>query len=676
MKVLLKITFFFLIIAGSTSCTQTTKQSERSISEVKLDTLVNIWHLSADSQSIIWPVTQKTRLDHLEFSGLMVSGIIRYGVKNGNLYLHEKVVWPMLRTIPNDTHASLIHDFDQTVPVKINGKDLPPEKPYRISFNGILTIQSQAGMLDVKRILSPSTDKPAVVEKITLTNRGKKSAKVDIGKLDYVFKTQKNEGVYGVYTIRTYNTGNGLIELKPGEEYTFSQVFIATKIPQHFIINAAKEIEKRQAFIDSVNSRSILETPDKNLNRTFAFAKLRGVESIFATKGGLMHGPGGGRYYAAIWANDQAEYINPFFPFLGMKTGNESAINCYRLFARYMNSDYKPLPSSIIAEGTGVWNGAGDRGDAAMIAYGASRFALAYGKKSTADSLLPLIKWCLTYCEKKMLPEGVIPSDCDELEFRFPAGKANLSTNMLAYGGFLSAANLLDALHEDPALAKSYRQEAKKLRTACNRYFGATVQGFPTYRYYKGNTKLRSWICFPLTMGIYNRKKGTIRALLSDKLWSENGILTQAGDSVYWDRATLIALRGILKAGETNIGMKYLEYYSQKRLLGNHVPYPVEAWPEGNQRQLSAESGLYCRTIIEGLFGITPVGLHSFTFAPRLPDGWNFMNLREIKAFGTSFDIHVKRKGKQEEISIFNKGKLVKKMIRDHKSTLKINFLM
>jgi hypothetical protein len=27
-----------------------------------------------------------------------------------------------------------------------------------------------------------------------------------------------------------------------------------------------------------------------------------------------MHGPGGLRYYAAIWANDQAEYINPWFP--------------------------------------------------------------------------------------------------------------------------------------------------------------------------------------------------------------------------------------------------------------------------------------------------------------------------------------------------------------------------
>ena len=31
--------------------------------------------------------------------------------------------------------------------------------------------------------------------------------------------------------------------------------------------------------------------PDPVLNRMFAFAKLRGAESIYRTKGGLMHGP-------------------------------------------------------------------------------------------------------------------------------------------------------------------------------------------------------------------------------------------------------------------------------------------------------------------------------------------------------------------------------------------------
>ena len=38
-----------------------------------------------------------------------------------------------------------------------------------------------------------------------------------------------------------------------------------------------------------------------------------------------MHGPGGESYYAAIWANDQAEYINPYFPYTGYEYGNVSA---------------------------------------------------------------------------------------------------------------------------------------------------------------------------------------------------------------------------------------------------------------------------------------------------------------------------------------------------------------
>lgn len=47
--------------------------------------------------------------------------------------------------------------------------------------------------------------------------------------------------------------------------------------------------------------------------------------------------------------------------------------------------------------------------------------------------------------------------------------------------------------------------------------------------------------------------------------------------------------------------MEHMAYYSQQRLLGEHVPYPIEAWPEGNQRHLSAESALYCRIVTEGI---------------------------------------------------------------------------
>ena len=45
----------------------------------------------------------------------------------------------------------------------------------------------------------------------------------------------------------------------------------------------------------------------------------------------------------------------------------------------------------------------------------------------------------------------------------------------------------------------------------------------------------------------------------------------------------------------------------------------VEAYTEGNQRHLSAESAFYCRLCTEGLFGLRPTGFRSFTYTPRLP---------------------------------------------------------
>ncbi|MGN0196219.1 MAG: hypothetical protein ACI4AE_07180, partial [Candidatus Cryptobacteroides sp.] len=156
---------------------------------------------------------------------------------------------------------------------------------------------------------------------------------------------------------------------------------------------------------------------------------------------------------------------------------------------------------------------------------------------------------------------------------------------------------------------------------------------------------LRSWICIPLTAGIFERKEGTVAALFSPRLWTENGLLTQAGDVTFWDRSTLYALRGVYAAGETEKATDYLHRYSSTRLLGDHVPYAIEAWPEGEQRHLSAESGLYGRIITEGLFGIRPDGLRSFTMTPRLPQEWPEMTLRRVCAFGNRFDISVVRIG-------------------------------
>ena len=355
-----------------------------------------------------------------------------------------------------------------------------------------------------------------------------------------------------------------------------------------------------------------------------------------------MHGPGGESYYAAIWANDQAEYINPYFPYTGYDYGCESALNSFRHFARFMNDEWRPIPSSIVAEGLDIWNGVGDRGDAAMIAYGASRYALARGSRQEAEELWPLITWCLDYCRHKLNEGGVVASDTDELENRFPSGKANLCTSSLYYDALLSASCLARELSKEGASA--YQKQAAQLRKNIESYFGANVEGFDTYRYYDGNDILRSWICIPLCVGINERAEGTIKALFSPRLWTENGLLTQAGSETFWDRSTLYALRGVYAVGATEQATDYLHRYSTTRLLGDHVPYAIEAWPEGNQRHLSAESGLFGRIITEGLFGIRPTGLRSFSLTPRLPEAWPEMTLSHVRAFGDDFTIQVSRK--------------------------------
>ena len=608
------------------------------------NTLQDRWQLTDDG--LIWQV-KDSHEDHIEMSGEQVSAIIYYGSKKqGNLSLKRKLVWPMLRTIPNDTHASLIHDFDLAISptIHIDGDTVKQSQLTKVKIDGLLTLTTAlTNQITLTRTLAPSPTKALMVERLTFSNHGKKSVKLAVDELNYRFSTAEKAGVYGAYKIQATSSKVNEFVLNRGQSIEVFVDFKATKSGQTNVFDGATELQARIDYVASLKNDLQLVTPDPVINKMFDFAKLRGAESIFRTKGGLMHAPGGGRYYAAIWANDQAEYINPFFPFLGNENGNESAINSFRHFARFINNEGKHIPSSIIAEGDDIWDGAGDRGDCAMIAYGASRYALAKADSAQATELLPLIDWCIEYSYSKISAEGVIASDSDELEGRFPAGDINLSTNMLTYGSLVSASYLYQELGRTE-LATSYQQKAEQLRDNIEKYFGATVQGYETYRYFEGNSKLRAWIALPFTFGIFERKQGTLDALLSDDLWSADGIYSEAGNKTFWDRATLYAFRGIFNAQETDTAMRYFKYYSRKRLLGEHVPYAVEAWPEGNQRHLSAESALYARTVTEGMFGIEPTGFSRMNVAPYLPSGWQNMCLNNIRAFANNFDLCVSRR--------------------------------
>ena len=612
------------------------------------------WQMADDGSITLSGDNLSGYSDHIEMSGKRVSVVLRYSVQpDGSLTVNKGMVWPMLRTVPNNTHASLMRrvGWDLMDELIINNYRASRDKVERITLKGTLRADSRWGEATVTRQWFPSTEQPAVMEILTVRNLGSKDMKVTIPYYNNVSFTDPAKGVKGSYAVRCVALNPQTVILRKGESVEFHAAIVGEETDKFQIPNLksqisnlkfqiADELAARETLVNSLQSNLVLQTPDEVINRMFAFSKVRACESIYETAGGPMHGPGGESYYAAIWANDQAEYINPYFPFTGYDYGNASALNSYLMFARFMNPDMKPIPSSIIAEGTDIWNGAGDRGDAAMIAYGAARYALARGDIQEARQLWPLIEWCLNYCKHKLNADGVVMSNTDELEGRFPAGDANLCTSSLYYDALLSASSLAKELGMNGA---QYKKQAANLRRNINKYFAGPIEGFDTYIYYKGNDVLRSWICIPLVMGIDEKAAGTLDALFSPRLWTENGLLTQAGDKTFWDRSTLYALRGAFYVGDTERALDFLRRYSETRLLGTHVPYAIEAWPEGSQRHLSAESALYGRIITEGLFGIRPTGFSSFTLTPHLPAAWPQMELRHVRAFGDDFSIKVER---------------------------------
>jgi len=603
----------------------------------------NRWQLLKNK--ISWKIAGKeAHTDRIEMSGKAVSAIVTYGVDAlGGIAVKRHLFYPALRTIPNNTHASANQAYDVNLNprVTVNGAEIA-ERPFEINFDGVIEIKSydERKTVMMTRHLFPSTDKPAYIEHMTFKNISQEKINIAV---DPINDTRLGRGTKGRYIFEAKLSGASK-ELNPNEILSADLTFTGRKIhDDEAALYPLAELSKRQAFANRLfNESLVLETSNPQLDCGFAFAKLRACESIFSNECGLLHSPGGGSYYAAVWTNDQVEYQGPLAPFVGTDDVNAAAINAYALYVPFMGSDYHKIPTSIISEGRDIWEGAGDRGDAAMYLYGLSRFLLAYGDTKTAEEYFHALEWCAEYCVRKMNADGVIESDSDELEGRFPSGSANLCTSSLAYGGLVSTANIAGELgyagkHE------LYAGIAAKLRTDIEKYFGGVVSGYDTYKYYEGNDVLRAWLCIPLTVGIYDRSGETRKALFSDRLWTDNGILTQEGDNTFWDRATLYALRGIFNSGDGAEAYEYLKKYTETRLLGEHVPYPVEAYPEGNQRHLSAESALYCRVITEGIAGITPSGFSKFCLKPSFPPELGFVRLKSIRAFSSDFDLEITR---------------------------------
>ncbi len=588
--------------------------------------------------------------NHVETAGFGCAAIISYGcTADGTLRLMRHVTYPTLRLYPNETGSALDHNF-KGYALQADGHRVK-EQAKRFVFDGILHLYSSAPGLEICRSLCAAREGKALIERLEITNRGTDPVKIQLKSRD---TDRSTRACYGVDRRRyrllaRCNPPEGLT-LAPGEIGVLCCAYCGAEVGERFAIDYQGEIGARRAFMEELRTQAVIETPEAQLNAMAFYTKLRACESIFRTKAGLMHSPGGGYYYAALWTNDQCEYVNPYFGVLAYPPAREQAENCYRMYQKYIAPD-KALITSIIAQGDGIWHGAKDRGDSAMYAYGCARYLLTAGDKALAARYIDGIRDCITYTLSQIGPEGVVRSDSDELENRFESGSYNLCTSSLAYDALRSTACLERELGSADR-ARQLEEKAADLKAAVERYFGANVEGYNTYRYCAEEKRLRAWIAIPLAMGITDRSSQTVDALLSDKLFQNGGIVTRSGEKTYWDRATLYALRGMFCAGERDRALSLLRTYTASRLLGEHIPYPVEAYPEGNQAQLSAESGLYQRIFIEGILGYRPTGFARFDLTPNLPAEWNDFAIRRLTLCGQQTDIALHRTAAGIEITV------------------------
>lgn len=539
---------------------------------------------------------------------------------------------------------------DRIPEIRIDGTAFRASPPGEVGFDGMLTLvhPAQAGVITTRTIY-PSMTAPLVIEEWTLRNTGDIPVKIESP------PTRDKKDIDPTTTVVWQSSGAPSTTVPPGGSLTFSvEVFARLRNEKDPEVDVAEERKARKALAEAAwHGPGRLETPEPELDMAFALQKLHVLETPIDTVKGTITHNGSLTYSPGIWANDPVEYSSPLFPFFGDKTLNEASLQMYRIWMDHCRSQgIDPFPGSFehaALKLTQRW-----RGDDAMVLYGLSKFLLFLGDRKAAEELWPLIEMSAESVKRNTRADGVVASKTDEMEDRYPTGDANLSTSSLAYGGYRLAASLARSLGKPQAA--EFDQRADALRSAIAKFFQATVEGFETYRYYEGNTTLRGWILLPPAMGIMDRLDGTLDAMTSEKLWPgrQKGadILAESTRDTEWGRETYYALRVMFLGGRTQEAIETTRRVVRAQIFGPRGPYPDE-----DAIDMLCPGSLYPRVFTEGMFGIVPTGLDSFTCTPRLPAGWPRMALRDLRTFGKSWDIIVERVGDQLKTTVITNGK-------------------
>jgi hypothetical protein len=537
--------------------------------------------------------------------------------------------------------------------LRIDNVILKTGSPSSVTFDGMLTFTYPENKgISVTRAIYPSNTNALVIEEWQLMNSSAKAVKMSVSATRQVKYTDQE-----IVVVRTC-AGIEPVSVEPGGTLSFTVTLQGKKIAAPD--GVPDVVRERQERLDMANwawkGPGRLETPDPALDLAFALQKFHILECPAETWKGTITHNGSLRYSPGVWANDPVEYSSPVFPFFGDDKLNDASLNMYRIWMDYCREHgIKPFPGSF--EHAALKLVQQERGDDAMVLYGLSKFLLFLGDPKAVAEMWPLIEFSAQSVQSHLTKDGIIASETDEMEGRYPTGDANLSTSSLAYAGYRQAAHLARDLGKK-SVEIDFNKRADALRKAIETYFGAEIEGFKTYRYFKENTTLRGWILLPIAMGINERQEATIAALLSDKLWPRRmegaDILAESTRPTEWARETYYALRVLFKAGRTEVALDQTRRVVKAQVFGEMGPYPDE-----DAIDMLCPGSLYPRVFTEGVFGIVPTGLKSFTCTPWLPKDWPQMALRDLRAFGQSWDLVVERVGDKQKITVSSGGKIV-----------------
>ena len=189
-----------------------------------------LWTLSPSGNGIVLTPSEGNLPyeDHIEMSGEQMAFVLRWGVGADRSFHSERsLVFPMLRTVPNNTHASLMHRMGVDIPslISVNGYSLTSETVERVSIDGYMDVsgtfvasRTRPGVtptpsVRLNRKIFPSTDKPLMGEIYEIENITDKGITVYIPDFSQVFTTPAEKGVTGSYIIRGDIIGDGTFKL-------------------------------------------------------------------------------------------------------------------------------------------------------------------------------------------------------------------------------------------------------------------------------------------------------------------------------------------------------------------------------------------------------------------------------------------------------------------------------